>query len=65
MGLVAIFLGGVVLAQTYQTNWEIEWKLFAASIIFLVMGIWYLVKGARAEPLPDSPLSTHAGEAVQ
>lgn len=50
MGLVALLLGSGTLWVVIHTGaWSTNWEATAGSVMFCVLGIYYLVKGRKAE----------------
>ena len=49
MGSLALLLGIGGLYIAYDSNWKIGFKAFLGIVIFIFIGLWYLVKGSKAE----------------
>ena len=49
MGVIALLLGSIILVSAQQSNWQIGWKPLAGGIVFVLFGVWYLLKGRNAE----------------
>lgn len=55
MGFIALLLGVAGMYLTYQSNWQIGWKALGGSIMFIFLGMWYLIKGSKAEGTINTP----------
>lgn len=49
MGSVALLLGICGLYAAYDSNWQLGSKALCGIVLFILIGLWYLVKGSKAD----------------
>jgi putative Mn2+ efflux pump MntP len=49
MGSVALLLGIGSLYAAYDSNWQLGSKALCGIVLFILIGLWYLVKGSKAD----------------
>ncbi len=49
MWAIALFFGLVGLYIAHENDWAISDKAIFGYVAFIAIGLWYLIKGARAE----------------
>lgn len=49
MGSVALLLGLGGLYAAYHSNWQLGFKALCGIVLFILIGLWYLVKGSKAD----------------
>jgi hypothetical protein len=60
MGAVALLLGLGGLYVAFASNWHIGFKAAIGIVMFISMGLWYLIKGSKAEVSPKTALTHHS-----
>jgi len=63
MGSIAFLLGVVALYMAYKSHWEIGFKALIGAVVFVLIGLWYIAKGAKAEVPPSSSLKNSSNGA--
>ncbi|WP_020183728.1 hypothetical protein [Methylotenera sp. 1P/1] len=63
MGSIALSLGLGGLYMAYDSNWQISFKALLGIVMLLSIGLWYLIKGSKAEGQPKTPLTHHSNGA--
>ncbi len=61
MGLLALLIGGLGMYAAYDSEWQVSGKAIVGAVIFVFLGMWYLLKGAQAEGSIDTPTLRSSG----